>query len=162
MGIGCRAGSENTGRSESVARAAVSLAAGEGDPAGHGDCAHSPGRSGGKKQEKIPRQRVAFAIEIHDGQKVGSHLQTKTQDIAGSGCYVETMQPLPLKKILDVTFWLNSERVQTTAIVRTCDGGVGMGLEFIGLDEATQNQLQQLVEALAAESVPFTHAQGAL
>jgi hypothetical protein len=36
-----------------------------------------------------------------------------------------------------------------------------MGIEFIGLDEATQNQLQQLVETLAAEAAPFKQARGA-
>ena len=98
-----------------------------------------------KNKRKFPRQRVAFAIEIRDGQSVGSHLQTQTADIAGRGCYIETMLPLPL----------NSERIETTAIVRTSDGGVGMGIEFIGLDETTQLQLQQLVENMAAEAAPF-------
>ena len=36
-----------------------------------------------------------------------------------------------------------------------------MGIEFIGLDEATQNQLQEQVEALAAESGLLKRAQGA-
>jgi hypothetical protein len=51
-----------------------------------------------------------------------------------------------------ITFWLNSERVHTTAIVRTCDSGVGMGIEFTGLDQATQKRLQQQVEAVVVES----------
>jgi hypothetical protein len=61
---------------------------------------------------------------------------------------------------LNVRFWLNSKRVQTLAIVRTRDGGVGMGIEFIGLDKNTQSRLQEHVEALAAEFGLFKHAHG--
>ena len=47
-----------------------------------------------------------------------------------------------------ISFWLDSERVQTTAVVRTSDGGVGMGIEFTGLDEVAQQQLQRQVESM--------------
>ena len=79
-------------------------------------------------------------------------MRTRTADIAGSGCYIETMLPLPVGTIAMITFWLNSERVRTTAIVRTCDSGVGMGIEFTGLDQATQKRLQQQVETIDVES----------
>lgn len=115
-----------------------------------------------KNKRRFRRLPIPFPIEIRDEQSAGTHLQTSTQDIAGRGCYVETLQPLPVRSLLDITFWLNSRRVQTQGIVRTCDGGVGMGIEFIGLDEATQNQLQEQMETLAAESGLFKHAQGAL
>jgi hypothetical protein len=71
-----------------------------------------------------------------------------TADIAGNGCYVLTLLPLPVKRKLTITFWLNSETVNTAAVVRTSHGGVGMGIEFTGLDEATQKRLQLQVESL--------------
>jgi PilZ domain len=114
-----------------------------------------------RDKRKFRRLRIPFPIEIRDGHSVGTHIPAKTQDIGGRGCYVETLQPLPVNQILDVTFWLNSERVQTPAIVRTCDGGVGMGIEFIGLDESTQKQLQDQVEAMAVGSSLFRIARGA-
>ena len=46
-------------------------------------------------------------------------------------------------------------------MVRSCDGGVGMGIEFTGLDEATQERLQQQVETMAAEGGISGNAQGA-
>jgi PilZ domain len=115
-----------------------------------------------REKRKFRRLRIPFPIEIRDGHSVGTHRPAKTQDIGGRGCYVETMQPLPVKQILDITFWLNSEKIQTTAIVRTCDGGVGMGIEFIGLDESTQKQLQTQVEAMSTGSSLFRHARGAV
>jgi hypothetical protein len=105
-----------------------------------------------KDKRKFARQRISFQIEIRRGRGDGAPMRTRTADIAGSGCYIETRLPLPVGQILIITFWLDSERVQTTAIVRTCDGGVGMGIEFTGLDEATQKRLQQEAETIAAES----------
>jgi hypothetical protein len=108
-----------------------------------------------KEKRKFVRQRIPFPIELQNDDSGGAGMSTNTADIAGNGCYVETRMPLPVNKTLVITFWMNSEAVHTTAIVRTCDGGVGMGIEFTGLDEAAQNQLQRYVEAIAAESVPF-------
>ena len=79
-------------------------------------------------------------------------MNTKSADISARGCYVETMLPLPVGKLLSITFWLDSERVRTPAVVRSCDGGVGMGIEFTGLDDKTRERLQQQIEAMAAES----------
>jgi hypothetical protein len=105
-----------------------------------------------KDKRRFPRQRVSLQIEIQDRQSIDAAMRTQTADIAGGGCYIETMLPLSVGKHLIITFWLNSERVHTTAIVRTSDPGVGMGIEFIGLDETTQKRLQQHVESIAIES----------
>ncbi|MGA9799144.1 MAG: PilZ domain-containing protein [Terriglobales bacterium] len=103
-------------------------------------------------KRRFPRHRVPFPIEIRDEDGVGSHMNTKSADISGRGCYVETMLPLPLGKVLSVSFWLDSERVSTPAVIRSCDGGVGMGIEFTGLDDPTRERLQRQIETMAEES----------
>jgi len=115
----------------------------------------------GENKRKFPRHRVPFPLEMRDPDGVGSHMRTKSADISGRGCYVETMLPLPVGKVLSVTLWLDAQRVNTSAIVRSCDGGVGMGIEFTGLDEETQERLQQQIESMAAESGTSENAQGA-
>ena len=102
-------------------------------------------------KRKFLRHRVPFPIEIRDPDGVGSHMRTQTADISGRGCYVETMLPLPVGRVLSIHLWLDAQKVDTPAVVRSCDGGVGMGIEFTGLDEATQERLQQQIEAMAAE-----------
>lgn len=114
-----------------------------------------------ENKRTFPRQRVPFPLEIRDPDGVGSHMRTKSADISGRGCYVETMLPLPVGKVLSITLWLDAQRVTTSAVVRSCDGGVGMGIEFNGLDEATQERLQQQVESMAAEAESSENAQGA-
>jgi PilZ domain len=111
-------------------------------------------------KRRFPRRRVRLPIEIRD--EAGMQMRTNAADINGRGCYVETLLPLPKGKVLDITFWLDSERVDTPAIVRACDGGVGMGIEFTGLDQKTQERLQQQVDAMAAESEPSQNVQGAV
>jgi hypothetical protein len=110
-------------------------------------------------RRKFQRQRVPLSLEISDEQGSGPHMKTQTADCNGRGCYVETLLPLPVGKNLHISFWLDSEKVTTSAIVRTCDGGVGMGIEFTGLDEAAQQRLQRQVEAMAAEADSSRSAQ---
>ena len=111
-------------------------------------------------QRKFPRQRVPFSLEIRDEQGGGAYMKTQTADVNGCGCYIETMLPLPTGKPLSITFWLGSEQISTPAVVRTCDGGVGMGIEFTGLEAATQDRLQAHVELMAA-SEPSENQKGA-
>ncbi len=101
-----------------------------------------------KDKRKFRRHRISFPIEIRDGRSLGAGNAATTADMSAGGCYVETRTPLPVRERVTISFWLNSERVQTTAVVRTSDGGVGMGIEFTGLDEVAQQQLQRQVESM--------------
>lgn len=112
-------------------------------------------------KRRFPRRKVPFPIEIRDQHGVGSHMNTKAADISARGCYVETMLPLPKGKALTITFWLDSERISTPAVIRSSDGGVGMGIEFTGLDEKTKDRLQQQVDAMAAEAETSKNPEGA-
>jgi hypothetical protein len=113
-------------------------------------------------KRKFSRQRVPFSLEIADENGPGAYMRTRAADINGRGCYVETLLPLPAGRQLSISFWLGSEKITTKAIVRTCDGGVGMGIEFTDLDEIIQARLQQQVEAMAAEAEASEKAQGAV
>jgi hypothetical protein len=118
-----------------------------------------PSRSAQDKR-KFPRQQVPFPIEIRDERNTGLHMRTNTADVSGRGFYVATMLPLPVGTVLYITLWLDSEKITTPATVRTCDGGVGMGIEFTTLDEKTREKLQLHVEKMAAESGLSRNAQG--
>jgi hypothetical protein len=109
-------------------------------------------------KRKFPRRRVPLPIEIRDDQS-STPMKTKAADVNGRGCYVDTMLPLPIGKVLSITFWLGSEKMVTSGVVRTCDGGVGMGIEFTDLDPAIQGRLQQQVDAMA-DSEPSANAKG--
>ncbi len=112
----------------------------------------APVASATNNQRKFSRHKIAFPIEISDGRGSSALMRTQATDISGRGCYVETMLPLPLGKELTITFWIESDKVTTPAIVRACDGGVGMGIEFTGLDGQKQERLQSLLETMDPET----------
>ena len=89
-----------------------------------------------KDNRRFERLKIRFPLELSEDRGPGSRMQTGTADISGRGCYVETMLPLARGTELNISLWIESEKVDTTGIVRSCDGGVGMGIEFTGMDLA--------------------------
>lgn len=99
-------------------------------------------------KRRFHRHRIYFALELCD-ERVSSHVRTRATDISGSGCYVETMQPMPVGTILRIEFWIDSEKVTTSGVVRAYDPGVGMGIEFTGLVPEMQLRLQAHLDKVA-------------
>ncbi len=92
-------------------------------------------------RRKFFRHKISFPLELRD-ERVNTPMRVNATDISGNGCYVETVMPLPIATSLKVELWIGEEHVQTSAIVRTCDPGVGMGIEFTGLTEDTKRRFQ--------------------
>jgi hypothetical protein len=111
-----------------------------------------PPKPAGFNKRKFARQRINFPIEINDRRGGSAHMRTQATDIGGRGCYVETQLPLPFGTALEMTFWIESEKIVTAAVVRACDPGVGMGIEFTGLSEELQQRFQQFLEKQAADA----------
>ena len=101
-----------------------------------------------KDKRRFTRHRIHFPIEFLPERGSGALMRTGATDVSGRGCYVETLLPLARGTALGITFWMDSEKITTSGIVKACDGGVGMGIEFTGLDDTTQERLQQFVEAM--------------
>ncbi|MFY9681849.1 MAG: PilZ domain-containing protein [Candidatus Sulfotelmatobacter sp.] len=100
----------------------------------------------GKVNRRFVRHKIQFPIQI--GLAERAHMNTNATDIGGRGCYVETLLPLPLGTQGTITFWMDDEKVQTTAVVRASDPGVGMGIEFTTLDTQVQERLQQFLDKM--------------
>lgn len=92
-------------------------------------------------RRKFARHRISFPLELRD-ERVNTPLRVNATDISGNGCYVETVMPLPIGTALRVEFWIEEERISPTALVRTRDPGVGMGIEFTGLPDDTKKKFQ--------------------
>jgi len=106
--------------------------------------------SAAKNKRRYVRHKVLFPLEIGFEDSRRTHMQTNATDIGGRGCYVETLLPLPLGTKVKITFWMDSEKIHTSGVVRASDGGVGMGIEFTQLDNHVQERLQQHLEKLDA------------
>jgi PilZ domain len=98
-------------------------------------------------RRKFARHRISFPLELRD-ERVNTPLRVNATDVSGNGCYVETVMPLVVGTALRVDMWMGEERLSPTAVVRTRDPGVGMGIEFTGLPEDTKKRFQAHLDKL--------------
>jgi len=98
-------------------------------------------------RRKFARHRISYPLELRD-ERVNTPLRINATDVSGNGCYVETVMPLPVGTALRVDLWIEQERLSPTAVVRTCDPGVGMGIEFTGLPEDSKKRFQAHLDKL--------------
>ena len=78
-----------------------------------------------------------------EGQNAGWGICT---DLSRSGCYIETVYPLPQDSRLDVTLRLEGREVQATAVVRVSKPNWGMGVQFLKMSDEDRAFLIDLVE----------------
>jgi hypothetical protein len=102
----------------------------------------------GAEKRRFTRHKVQFPIVISFADERRPHMQCSSTDIGGRGCYVETMVPLHINAEVIITFWVDSEKIQTTGVVRASDPGVGMGIEFTALENHIQQRLQTYLEKI--------------
>ena len=98
-------------------------------------------------RRKFLRHKISYPLELRD-ERVNTPLRVNATDISGNGCYVETVMPLAVATALRVDLWIGEERLMPSAIVRTRDPGVGMGIEFTGLPEDTKKRFQAHLDKL--------------
>ena len=103
-------------------------------------------RRGDKR--RFNRHRVQFPIVISFQDPHRAHMQCYATDIGGCGCYVETLVPLSVDTQVNITFWIDSDKISTKGRVRTSDPAVGMGIEFIALEEQIQKRLQEYLDKM--------------
>jgi hypothetical protein len=92
-------------------------------------------------RRKYARHKISFPLELRD-ERVNTPLRVNATDISGNGCYVETVMPLNVGTALRVDFWMGDDKFSPSAIVRTRDPGVGMGIEFTGMPEDGKKRFQ--------------------
>jgi hypothetical protein len=98
-------------------------------------------------RRRFTRHRISFPLELRD-ERVKTPMRVNATDVSGNGCYVETILPLAVGITLRVEFWVNEEKISTSAVVRTSDPGVGNGVEFIGLTPDTKKRLQEYLDTI--------------
>jgi hypothetical protein len=112
------------------------------------EAAGSAAPAASTNKRRFLRHKLGFSLELRDERSGSTHMQTSATDIGGRGCYVETIMPLALGTPLHISFWIESEKITTSGIVRASDPGVGMGIEFTGLSSDQQEQLQRHLDQM--------------
>jgi hypothetical protein len=108
---------------------------------------NAPAEVAPSNRRRWERHKISFPLELRD-ERVGTPLRISATDVSGNGCYVETIMPLAAGTALRLDFWMQSEHMTAKAVVRTCDPGVGMGIEFTGLVQADKERLQRYLDGI--------------
>jgi len=98
-------------------------------------------------RRRFQRHKISYPLEFRD-ERTNTPMRVNATDISGNGCYVETAMPVTRANVLKVDFWIDQEHITSSATVRTCDPGVGMGIEFTGLPDETKLRFQAHLDKL--------------
>jgi hypothetical protein len=93
------------------------------------------------------RYPFAADAEVLDLES-GARCEGVTSDISLGGCFVCTSKPLGLKSRARVTLGRKGESVQALALVRIVKPRIGMGLEFIDIESASNAILVRWLDQL--------------
>ena len=96
------------------------------------------------ERRRFRRYRVSVGVELSESPS-GNKTRACSSDVSVGGCYIETILPLAVGTRLEIEMWVEPSKVSACAIVRTCDPGVGMGIEFIGVTRDKEQQLEDLL-----------------
>src|ERR1700757_3853334 len=98
-------------------------------------------------RRKFMRHKISFPLELRD-ERVNTPMRINATDVSGNGCYVETILPMPGGTVLRGDYWVEGEHATISAVVRTCDPGVGMGIEFTGLTPEGKDKMQKYLDGI--------------
>jgi hypothetical protein len=98
-------------------------------------------------RRRWPRHKISFPLELRD-ERINTPMRISATDVSGNGCYVETILPLPVGTTLRVDFYLENQHIKISAVIRTCDPGVGNGIEFTGMPLEEKQQFQAYLDGI--------------
>ena len=96
---------------------------------------------------RFPFAADASLIDLETGGKT----EGVTSDVSLGGCFVCTSKPLAVKSRVRVTLTRKDQRVEALGVVRTVKPRIGMGLEFLDLEQASYAMLDRWIEQIKRE-----------
>lgn len=100
------------------------------------------------ERRKQPKKRYSVFSDLRlTYEGFSNELSIRVPDISSEGMFLNTSQQFPEGAVLKVSFRLpvTGVNIQVRAEVRYCLKDVGIGLEFIGLDERSKHAIEREV-----------------
>ena len=99
------------------------------------------------ERRKFVRYTVRVQIEIRpEGVEIPMRLETT--DLSRSGCYVESMIPLPVGMRLQATLWLDGTPIVVRGLVVTRHPQFGNGIMFVDYEGDAEPLLNKYLDAV--------------
>ena len=89
-----------------------------------------------------PRFPFIASAEVHE-ENNGSRLSARISDISATGCYVDTINPLPGGTTVLVKIFNETQSFEAPATVAYAVAHLGMGLSFGEVAPSSRDVLQQ-------------------
>lgn len=83
-----------------------------------------------------------------------TEIEAHTTDLSAGGCYVDTMNPLPVGTDINLRLTKDGKSFHTKARVVYCQNSVGMGLLFTEIEPMQRPVLEKWFSELRGESPP--------
>ena len=125
----------------------------------------APDKTYGKETASAERrdaQRYAFVCPVEVMDVAGTAaISARTSDLSLHGCYIDTLNPLPVGTRVRLQLNKNNQRLELRAEVTACHVG-GMGVVFEQLSLAQQGTVVSWLEStFAPAEAPFRSARSA-
>ena len=98
-----------------------------------------------------PRRAMVLATEVVELPR-GAKLSARTADMGRTGCYIDTLNPIPIGSQVRVRVTHNDEHFETLGRVVYVSPGLGMGIAFA---EIAPDQLARLDRWLKESGTEF-------
>jgi CheY-like chemotaxis protein len=96
--------------------------------------------------KKTETRRERARVPYEEYVVINGSLRVRAIDISEGGLYLHTGRSCPAGSIVLVEFPLSHEKLTVKAVVRFCQEGVGMGLEFRNLSTRHNELIRQYIE----------------
>jgi len=111
---------------------------------------------GGSKSLSVRDRRYAIRFPFAADASLidletGGQTDGVTSDVSLGGCFVCTSKPLAVKSRVRVTLVRKEQRVEALGVVRTVKPRIGMGVEFLDLEQASYAMLDRWIEQIKRE-----------
>ncbi len=91
--------------------------------------------------------RFPFAADVSlIDLESGATTNGVTSDLSFGGCFVCTSKPLALKSRVRITMTRKEQTVEALGVVRAVKPRIGMGVEFLDLEQASYSLLERWIE----------------
>lgn len=84
-------------------------------------------------KRREPRHLFIATVELLEAE-VQARIRARTGDLSMSGCYVDTLNPFPVRSKVKVTITHNNESFTALGNVTHVEPNIGMGISFTGVE----------------------------
>jgi len=98
------------------------------------------------ERRNSPRYSMVLAADVIELPR-GARMSARTADISRSGCYVDTLNPIPRGSRVKLRFTHHQEEFEAIGLVVYVSQSLGMGIQFTEVSNDQQARLNHWLEA---------------